>query len=148
MLARPLDPAVQLRPAKRSLVSPMQEFGVIWDRLSHTQKCKMVVLSLCWRALHWGREPGGIRRRACFPLERERIAWVSSCTPKVLYLKCESQRQLAYASVYSHAIDDAERRRLKVGVWVRKLGVVQRVVKFSTELNTAVFNGPMQHPTF
>jgi hypothetical protein len=40
-------------------------------------------------------------------------------------LKTESDRDLSYTRIYDRTADDAERRRCEVGIWVRKLGMVE-----------------------
>ena len=40
-------------------------------------------------------------------------------------LKTESDRDLSHTRIYSRAADEAERRGSEVGVWVRKLGMVE-----------------------
>ena len=62
--------------------------------------------------------------------------------PRQLELKL--QCQLSNASIYSRAADDAERGRRKISVGVRKLGMVQRIVKLGAKLKTALLSGPVQ----
>ena len=59
-------------------------------------------------------------------------------------LERKPQRQLPNASIYRRADDDAERGRCEIGVRVRKLGMVQCVVKLYPKLQLALLNGPVQ----
>jgi hypothetical protein len=58
-------------------------------------------------------------------------------------LERKLQRQLPNASIYSRATDNAERGRREISVGVRKLWMVQRIVKLSPKLQTTFLNWPV-----
>ena len=59
-------------------------------------------------------------------------------------LERKPQRQLPNASIYRRADDDAERGRCEIAIRVRKLRMVQCVVKLYAKLQMALLDGPVQ----